>query len=330
MRRLTSFQTLALLTTATTYFLILVGGLVRASGAGLGCPDWPRCFGSWIPPLSAAELPPEFDHAQFNPTLMWTEYLNRVLGVTVGLLIFATLIAALRRHRHTPRILWPTVAALLLVAFQGWLGGVVVEHELEAWIVTVHLLIALVIVSLLLYATVYAFFAEGRDKHTRAAVTGSETRQPLVWAVLVLIALTVVQVTLGAQVRGGVDDALIHGTPRSQALASVGSFDMWHREMAIVVLIATAVVMMLLWGSDTRERPLLVAGYLMCSLVVVQITLGLSLVYVRLTPAVQIAHLTVASLLLGAETVVFLLARWLPDKGARQASVVGLPSQEGA
>ena len=88
--RLTSFQRLALWTTATTYFLILVGGLVRASGAGLGCPDWPRCFGSWIPPASAADLPPQFDPALFNPTLMWTEYLNRLLGVTVGFLILAT------------------------------------------------------------------------------------------------------------------------------------------------------------------------------------------------------------------------------------------------
>ncbi|HEX4914405.1 MAG TPA: COX15/CtaA family protein, partial [Vicinamibacterales bacterium] len=91
--RLTSFQRLALWTTAATYFLILVGGLVRASGAGLGCPDWPRCFGSWIPPASAAALPPQFDISQFNPTLMWTEYLNRLLGVIVGLLILATTIA---------------------------------------------------------------------------------------------------------------------------------------------------------------------------------------------------------------------------------------------
>ena len=146
--RLTSFQKLALWTTATTYFLILVGGLVRASGAGLGCPDWPRCFGSWIPPASAANLPPQFDPSQFNPALMWTEYLNRLLGVTVGFLIFATAISAWRNYRDQPRILWTTIAAFLLVGFEGWLGGRVVAHELAAWIVTAHLIVAIVIVTI--------------------------------------------------------------------------------------------------------------------------------------------------------------------------------------
>jgi len=94
-RRFDAFQKLALATTATTYLLILVGGLVRAAGAGLGCPDWPKCFGSWVPPTGADQLPPGFDPAQFNPALAWTEYLNRLLGVLVGCLIFATLVAAI-------------------------------------------------------------------------------------------------------------------------------------------------------------------------------------------------------------------------------------------
>src|SRR5215468_8118501 len=157
MRRLSSFQRLAQCTTASTYLLILVGGLVRASGAGLGCPDWPRCFGTWIPPASAAELPPQFDAALFNPTLMWTEYLNRLLGVTVGFLILATVVSAWRHHRREPRILWASVAALLLTGFQGWLGGRVVARALAEWIVTAHLIFALVIVQLLLYATVRAW-----------------------------------------------------------------------------------------------------------------------------------------------------------------------------
>ena len=306
-RRFTTFQTLALLTTGITYLLILVGGLVRASGAGLGCPDWPKCFGSWIPPASVAELPPGFDPSQFNATLMWTEYLNRVLGVIVGLLIFATLVAAFRQHRRTPRIVWPTLAAFLLVGFQGWLGGVVVEHELAAWIVTVHLLVALVIVSLLLYATLYAFFG------TRVSPPRSSTvRGPLVWSSFALILLTLVQVTLGAQVRGGVDDALIHGTPRARALASVGTFDTWHRETAVVVLGLTFVVLLIVWTRYARERPLVDVAWLVVGLVMAQVGIGLWMAYWALTPAAQVAHLTVSSLILGAETVLFLLARWLP------------------
>ena len=124
----TPFMRLALWTTALTYALILVGSLVRASGAGLGCPDWPRCFGSWIPPMSAEALPPQFSADQFNATLMWTEYLNRVLGVTVGLFILATVVAAWRHHRREGHILWPTVGALLLTGYEGWLGGRVVAH----------------------------------------------------------------------------------------------------------------------------------------------------------------------------------------------------------
>ena len=306
---LSSFQKLALWTTGTTYFLIFVGGLVRVSGAGLGCPDWPRCFGSWIPPGSAAELPPGFDPSQFNMTLMWTEYLNRVLGVVVGVLIFATLISAFRHHRQTPRILWPTLAAFLLVGFQGWLGGVVVQHELAAWIVRIHLIVALVIVSLLLYATVYAFFATAVTPRVH-----TQTRAPLAWASLALIAITLGQVTLGAQVRGGVDDAMIHGTPRAQALTSVGVYDEWHREAALAVLAVTLAVCLLVRARHAQERPLVLTSYVMAGLVVTQILIGASMAYVGLTPWAQVAHLTASSLILGAETVLFLLALWLPAR----------------
>jgi len=310
-RRLSSFQTLALWTTGTTYVLILVGGLVRASGAGLGCPDWPRCFGGWIPPASAADLPAGFEASQFNATLMWTEYLNRLLGVAVGLLILATLVSAWRHHRHTPRIFWPTLAAFLLVGFQGWLGGVVVQQELAAWIVTVHMVVALVIVSLLLYATVYAFLA-GRGDPTG---TPGTTRQPLAWATLALITVTLLQVILGTQVREGIDHALDAGVARADALATVGRFDMWHREAALLVSAATAWVVWLVWTRHRRERTLIRATVVMTVFVGLQIVLGVSMAYLLLTPPAQVAHLTASSLLLGAETVVLLLARWLPPAG---------------
>jgi cytochrome c oxidase assembly protein subunit 15 len=304
-RRLSSFQTLALWTTAATYFLIFVGGLVRASGAGLGCPDWPRCFGSWIPPASAADLPPGFDVAQFNPTLMWTEYLNRILGVTVGFLILATLVSAWRHHRRTPRIFWPTAAAFLLVGFQGWLGGVVVQQELAAWIVTVHMLVALVIVSLLLYATVYAFF--GDAPATRAV---ARARRPLIWTLAVLIAITLLQVTLGTQVRERIDEALSGGIARSEALSTVGQYDIWHREAALLVIAGTMAALWLLRRYHRHAHDLHRAAAVMAALTLAQVVLGVTMAYAALTPAVQVLHLTGSSLLLGAQTVVLLLARW--------------------
>ena len=311
-RRLSSFQTLALWTTAATYFLIFVGGLVRASGAGLGCPDWPRCFGSWVPPASAADLPAGFDAAQFNPTLMWTEYLNRVLGVIVGLLILATLVSAWRHHRHTARIFWTTLAAFLLVGFQGWLGGVVVEQELAAWIVTVHMLVALLIVSLLLYATVFAFYAAAGT--TPAAFPA---RQPLSAMLLVVIVTTLAQVTLGTQVRERVDEALGNGVARSDALSTVGAFDTWHRDVALLVIAGIAAVVWLVWRRHRFETALVRATVAMVVLVLAQAAFGVTMAYGSLAPSAQVAHLAGSSLLLGAETLVFLLARWLPAQELR-------------
>ena len=308
MSRLSSFQRLALWTTATTYFLILVGGLVRASGAGLGCPDWPRCFGGWVPPSSAAELPPQFDPSQFNQTLMWTEYANRLLGVAVGFLIFATAISAWRHHRRNPRILWTTIGAFLLVGFQGWLGGRVVAHELAAWIVTVHMIVALVIVQMLLYVTV----AAGNDRRAMASAVApadaAGAKAPALRTfVVVLILITLVQIALGTQVRGGVDAALDAGVARSAALATVGTLDVLHRDAAFVTLMVS--ILLCFWLVMGAGNGLLIRwSWAVLGLAVGQVALGFVMAYVSLLPGAQVLHLTVASLLLGAETVLLLLS----------------------
>ncbi len=303
--RLSSFQRLAVATTLLTYLLIGVGGLVRASGAGLGCPDWPRCFGSWVPPASAAELPPQFDVAQFNPTLMWTEYLNRLLGVFVGFAVLATTVSAWRRHRHQPRIVWPIVAAVLLTGFQGWLGGRVVAHELAAWIVTVHLLVALVIVQLLLWATVESLVVD------RPAARPSAGLRAFGWWTWAATALLLVQVALGTFVRGQVDAALDRFVPRPDALATVGALDLTHRELAAVVTLAVVGLWAGAWLRHRRHRALDRAAGAALALVVAQMLAGLALAYLGLPPWAQVVHLTAASLLLGALTVVALVAwRW--------------------
>jgi cytochrome c oxidase assembly protein subunit 15 len=292
--RLFSFQRIALWTIAATYFLILVGVLVRASGAGLGCPDWPRCFGSWIPPASAAQLPPTFDPSLFNPTLMWTEYLNRLLGVILGFLILATAVWAWRHFRHVPQILWTTVAALLLTVFQAWLGGRVVVNNLAAWVVTIHLICALVIVQLLLYATVRVW---------KAAEPGSPF-------LLVLIFVTMIQIGFGTQVRGAIDVAVASGVARAGALALVWLFDHVHRIAALAVFAGSLLILISLQKSSLGNRILIRWAYIIAGLTTPQVALGVAMAYISLRPAIQVAHLVVAGLLLGAETVLFLLGKW--------------------
>ncbi len=301
-----SFQRLAVATTVLTYALIAVGGLVRASGAGLGCPDWPRCFGSWVPPASAADLPPQFDATQFNATLMWTEYLNRLLGVSVGLAILATAVSAWQHHRHSHRVVGPVWSALLLTGFQGWLGGRVVAHELAPWIVTIHMLVALVIVVLLLWALVESWVAALPGK-TRV----NDDLHTLGWWATAAIALLMIEVAIGTQVRGGIDVAL-DLVPRSQALGMVGMLDATHRTVAAVVAGVTAALWIRTWTHHRANLPLVWAATAALICTVSQLVAGGVLVTYALPPAAQVLHLTLASLLLGALTVLALIAVRVP------------------
>ncbi len=293
------FARLSLATTVATYLLIAVGALVRAAGAGLGCPDWPKCFGRWVPPTRAAELPAGFDAAQFNAANTWLEYVNRLLGVSIGLLIFATLIAAWTRHRRQPRVVWPATAAFVLVGVEGWLGGQVVEKGLAAAVLTAHLLLALLIVGLLLYAHLEARFPAVPG---RPALAPSQRR--LGWWGLGLGALLLVQVGVGALVRGLLQDIEKSGLPRADWLPLAGWWpDLTHRQLAVVVLGAC---LALVWA--TRRRCPEHTGLKRWSRVLVilggaQIAIGLGLAYAAVPPPLQVVHLAAAALLIGALSV---------------------------
>ena len=178
------------LTVVSIYLLILVGGVVRATGSGMGCPDWPKCFGQWVPPTEASQLPADYKQVytaqrvaknqklartlaslgfrqvageifahptqyietDFNATKTWIEYLNRVLGALIGIFVFVAAVMALPYWRRDRPIVWLAVAGWLLTGVQGWLGSLVVSTNLLPVMVTIHMGLALLIVALLLYA----------------------------------------------------------------------------------------------------------------------------------------------------------------------------------
>ena len=302
--KLTAFQKLALSTTAVTYLLILVGALVRASGAGLGCPDWPKCFGLWIPPTSADQLPAEFDPSLFNVVHTWTEYLNRLLGATTGILVFATLVSAIlvyrkNEHVHRRSILFGSIAAFLLVGYAAFLGGRVVKMGLEPWMVTAHLVVAIFVVSSLLFATV---------RSLRVDVLSATP--PVTGISIVTIALTLFQVGLGTQVRAAIEHnkRLIGGSERMAWLDAVGGIDVLHRQLSLAVFALSVFLAWRLYKALPQSNAQR-AAFAALVLVVLQIAAGVGLAYLDLPPVLQIAHLTLGSLLLGAQTVVVLTSR---------------------
>jgi heme a synthase len=306
-------RTLALVTTFATFLLISVGAFVRASGSGLGCPDWPRCFGRWIPPTAHDQVDDSylaahrFDRAQLNLTKTWIEYVNRLVGVVIGLLIVWTCVVAWRRARAHPRILAAVSAALLLVAFQGWQGGQIVKKSLDPRLVTVHLVLALVIVMLLVFAAVEI------DRLGAERIGKSARPLPRIAGGLALGALVValLQVTLGALVRGSID-LVARQEPaleRGALLEHVGLVDHAHRITAIVVTILVLALGWTLRGFGAADpwtrRALVVAA----ACVGLQIAAGIALVYFALPPVAQVIHISAGAWLVGALFVVLLRVR---------------------
>lgn len=180
----------SVLTVSSIYLLILVGGIVRATGSGMGCPDWPKCFGQWVPPTEISQLPADYKQVylaqrvaknqklartlaslgfkqvageifahptqyvetDFNATKTWIEYLNRLLGALIGIFVFVNALVALPYWRRDRPVFWLAVAGWLLTGVQGWLGSLVVSTNLLPIMVTIHMGLALLIVAILLYA----------------------------------------------------------------------------------------------------------------------------------------------------------------------------------
>src|SRR5258708_18312114 len=136
------FRRLALVTAIFAYVKIALGGLVRVSGSGLGCPDWPLCHGRPYPPADTHAI---------------IEYSHRAVGSVTGILIIATVVMAWVVFRaRRPMVAWLATASLVGVVGEGVLGGVVVANDLQPWLVVVHLGLAMMILGFLVATAVMA------------------------------------------------------------------------------------------------------------------------------------------------------------------------------
>ena len=306
------YQKTAVTTVIATIVLIFVGGLVRASGAGLGCPDWPQCFGMWIPPTNAADLPAQYDASLFNPLHTWLEYINRLMGVVIGLLITATFVISFQHRKKDPVITATSGLAFVLVLFQGWLGGQVVRSGLSAGMITLHMVVAMIILATLLYA---AF----RAMNTELAISIlPKTRKILLWISGVVLFLTIIQMILGTQVRETVDVAKnVLELPRENWLDIDGWLYEVHRSFSWLLVIFTGALVFYNKKLSAPDR-LVKLAWIIAALILLQIFIGFGLERLAMPGVLQVLHLVGVAILICAELLYMLIAGFSKtDKASR-------------
>jgi heme a synthase len=300
--KLNLYQKTAITTVIATIVLIFVGGLVRAAGAGLGCPDWPQCFGMWIPPTSAEGLPAQYDASLFNPFHTWLEYVNRLVGVLIGFLITLTFIISFKYRKSDPVITVTSGVAFVLVLFQGWLGGQVVQSGLSAGIITLHMIMAMIILATLLYASFRAMSG-------RLSISISEKAQrTFLWVSGIVLFLTLVQMVLGTQVREQVDVAKnVMEMPRESWIDSLGILYEVHRSFSWLLVISVGAMV---YFNKKLEAPIRLTrlGWATALLVTIQFLSGVGMERFDMPGVFQVVHLVGLAVLICTILLYMLIA----------------------
>jgi cytochrome c oxidase assembly protein subunit 15 len=314
------FRRLGLWTIFAVYLVILAGGIVRASGAGMGCPDWPTCFGQWIPPTDESQLPADYheiyaqrgyENTQFNPVKTWTEYSNRLIGATTGLLVLLTAWASRIFLKRDKTIFYLSLTNLFLIGFQGWLGSSVVASNLKPYMITLHMLMALLIVALVIYTIARS------QRETLSMIDSSRLTPRFNTVLTVAMGMTLLQVAMGTQVRETVD-YLAHEhsyIDRQYWREGFPIIFYAHRSFSSIILFTN---LWLLWKLRQayygQPNLFLRIGYGLIGLIVTAILAGVSLDRLGMPPVAQPIHLLMATLIFGVQFFLFIGLRYSEAK----------------
>jgi cytochrome c oxidase assembly protein subunit 15 len=328
MKKLSTLRFFNWLVLIFIYLVVVAGSFVRVTGSGMGCPDWPKCFGQWIPPTDDSNLPADYrEHysegriakvekfakllrsfgmdetatkilkdpnlvveQSFNASKTWTEYVNRLFGFLAGNGMLIAFIWLLLIYRKRKLILL-SILNLILIAFQAWFGSIVVASNLVPWTITVHLFLALVIIALQL------LLIHWQQKETNHAIS---YQLPKWMNTLIIISatITIYQLFLGTQVREMIDQLTIQGFGRESWSEQLGLPFYIHRSFSWLVLIF---IVLLAFKNEKLQkiRPLRWL-FIVLSLELIS---GVMLAYGNLPGLVQISHLVFATILFGIFTL---------------------------
>lgn len=273
------------------YLVILAGAIVRGTGAGMGCPDWPKCFGLWIPPTDISQLPENYqilfsDNGKvyvepFNPIKTWTEYVNRLIGALSGLIVLVMLYWSYKIKSEFPQSFYLTLLAFLLLLFQGWLGAKVVYTNLTPHMITYHMVLAMVIVGTLILSVVFTF------KYPKSSYYQ---------LFLALLILMFVQMVLGVLVREQIDITMKKWVyeRRELWLSTVDNTFIIHRTFSWIILLSS-----FYFFYKLRSTAFYFHGLFQVIGVLILLTTGILFQYFDFPAFAQPIHLLTTSLMMG-------------------------------
>lgn len=307
------------------YLVIIAGSVVRMTGSGMGCPDWPKCFGHLIPPTEREQIEwhpnQEFakgqiiivdeslqvakqaftssgtfsydnwdkytkhDYAIFNAFHTWTEYINRLFGALSGIPMLILVILGALFVRKDWRYLILSALALFMLGFEAWLGKLVVDGNLIPGSITIHMMGALVIVALLLVQLALS----NRENLPKMSFT------PLFKNLFILsIILTIAQIVIGTQVREQVDHLNEAGIARGNWVENLNWQFYVHRSFSIIVLALNY----WLWRFNKKNQLGFKELKAVMIIIGLEVLLGVLLNYSDFPKFAQPSHLLLGTILL--------------------------------
>ncbi|MBU2904384.1 COX15/CtaA family protein [Arenibacter algicola] len=322
-----NFTKIAKISLVLVYLVIVAGAVVRMTGSGMGCPDWPKCFGYYIPPTDIAELQwqPErefkkgqviivdealwvakesfstsstynannwapytkHDYAIFNPFHTWTEFINRLFGALAGLGTLIMAIASFTYWKKQKSITILSWVVVFAMGIQAWLGATVVYSVLAPAKITIHMVMALFIVALILY------LIHATNNKIKSLQPDKITRNLIIFVLFT----TLVQVVLGTQVRQFVDvqtDLYGEDAPNLWLNSATISFYI-HRSFSIIVVLLNLALAIRIYKLNLGYSKI----NWVLALLLLEVISGMAMYYLDFPFASQPLHLVLASVLFG-------------------------------
>ncbi|MEN9998587.1 MAG: hypothetical protein RI922_1577 [Bacteroidota bacterium] len=332
-----SFVRFNWVTLVLIYLVVVAGSFVRITGSGMGCPDWPKCFGQWVPPTDVSELPSNYkevysekrakkiekfakflskiglkataDQIMNDPTLRveepfnwkrtWTEYGNRLVGFLAGNFMLAMFIWILIKYRKRKLVLI-TMLNLVLMFLEAWFGSIVVASNLVPWTITIHMFLALVIIGIQLY--VIREISPVQQKKI-------ELNKTMKWLAIIVLGITFYQMFLGTQVREFIDELTKAGYGREAWTEHLGWAFLIHRSFSWLVLV---LMTYMIWKNEKTSKLTIVrTAYVILALELIS---GVLLAYANMPGLVQTSHLVFAAVLFGVLTMLVFRLRLATNK----------------